>query len=62
MENLTFWRTAQSLIRQHERAAPMQAAMLLERAVKEGDAQAREKWKAVLNAANILIQNNSGPG
>ena len=62
MENLDNWRAAQSLIREHDEAAAIQAAMHLEQAVKEGNMTGREKWKAVLNAVNVLIKNNAGPG
>jgi hypothetical protein len=62
MENTDIWRAAQQLIRQHDGAAEMQAAMRVEQAVREGNASGQEMWRAVLNAIRALIHEDSGPG
>ena len=62
MENLDIWWAAQQLIQQYDAAAEMEAAMRLERAVRERNAGGAEMWRAVLNAVHALIEQKSGPG
>jgi hypothetical protein len=62
MENIDIWRAAQQLIREHEGAAEMHAAMRLDQAARENNAGGEEMWRAVLNAVRVLIHKDSGPG